>query len=188
MPAFTLGRLAKLYGFHRSSVYEAVAKGRVSAGFDGNGQRVIDLAEAIRVWGEPQANPTAKPDTATAATGQKARHPTDSPAVLPVLLEELRLLREGQEAAHLENKLLREDLAALREELAGLRVALLEHKPEGIEEGAKRAAEVPAESGKRRTRKAAKGQPPEKEAAHSSDTGQPEKGKAKSFADLLEML
>lgn len=185
MPAFTLGRLAKLYGFHRSSVYEAVAKGRVSAGFDRNGQRVIDLSEALRVWGEPPTNPTPQPDTNGDPT---ARHPTPPPVTLAALLEELRQMRAEQQAEREENRRLREDLAAVREEVAGLRVALLEHKPEGIEEGERRAAEVPAESGKRRTRKAAKGQPPEKEAAHSSDTGQPEKGKAKSFADLLEML
>lgn len=63
MPAFTLGRLAKLYGMHRSTVYEAVEKGRVSAGLDGKGQKVIDLSEAIRVWGEPPTGQTAKPDT-----------------------------------------------------------------------------------------------------------------------------
>ena len=108
MPAFTLGRLAKLYGFHRSSVYEAVAKGRVSAGFDGNGQRVIDLSEAIRVWGEPPTSPTAKPDTRHSASVADQTHPTDA---LQPLLEELRLLRE--------------EVAGLRAELR-----LIEHKPD----------------------------------------------------------
>ena len=185
MPAFTLGRLAKLYGFHRSSVYEAVDKGRVSAGRDLNGQRVIDLSEAIRVWGEPPTNPTPQPDT---PAGPDTRHPTPQPGIMSELLEEVRRLREGQEADREENRRLHEAVAVLREALAGLRVALLEHKPAGIEEGERRAAEVPAEGRAGRTRKAAKGQAPEKEAAHSSDTGQPEKGKAKSFADLLEML
>lgn len=185
MPAFTLGRLAKLYGFHRSSVYEAVDKGRVSAGRDLNGQRVIDLSEAIRVWGEPPTNPTPQPDTNGDPT---ARHPTPPPGIMSELLEELRQMRAEQQAEREENRRLREDLAAMREEVAGLRVALLEHKPEGIEERARQAAEVPAEDRAGRTRTTAKGQAPEKEAAHSSDTGQPEKGKAKSFADLLEML
>lgn len=111
MPAFTLGRIAKLYGLHRSSVYEAVAKGRVSAGFDGNGQKVIDLSEAIRVWGEPPSNQTAKPDTRHQPSGDQARpdaHPTDT---LQPLLDELRLLRE--------------EVAQLRQSLL-----LLEHRPE----------------------------------------------------------
>ncbi|NYS62596.1 hypothetical protein [Vreelandella salicampi] len=61
--------MAKLYGLHRSTLYEAVAKGRVSAGHDTKGQRVIDLSEMIRVYGEPPSDtrhptptrPTAKP-------------------------------------------------------------------------------------------------------------------------------
>ncbi|WP_051035542.1 hypothetical protein [Stutzerimonas stutzeri] len=107
MPAFTLGRLAKLYGMHRSTVYEAVEKGRVSAGLDGKGQKVIDLSEAIRVWGEPPTDPTAKPDTRQPAPVADPTHPTDA---LQPLLEELRLLRE--------------ELAGLRAELR-----LIEHKP-----------------------------------------------------------
>lgn len=108
MPAFTLGRIAKLYGLHRSTVYEAVAKGRVSAGLDRNGQRVVELAEAIRVWGEPPGRPTPKPDTRHPA---EQAHPTPLPDSLGPLLEELRLLRE--------------EVAGLRAELR-----LLEHRPQ----------------------------------------------------------
>jgi hypothetical protein len=107
MPAFTLGRLAKLYGMHRSTVYEAVEKGRVSAGLDGKGQKVIDLSEAIRVWGEPPTDQTAKPDTRHPAP---MADPTPPPDTLAPLLEELRLLRE--------------EVAGLRAELR-----LIEHKP-----------------------------------------------------------
>lgn len=53
MPEMTIGRMAQLYGLHRSSLYEAVSKGRVTAGFNGKGQRVVDLSEMIRVYGEP---------------------------------------------------------------------------------------------------------------------------------------
>ncbi len=104
MPAFTLGRLAKLYGMHRSTLYEAVAKGRVSAGVDGKGQRVIDLAEMIRRYGEPpgssRQNPT--PDAETSGVLQDA--------ALQPLLDELRLLRE--------------EVAQLRQALL-----LIEHRP-----------------------------------------------------------
>lgn len=108
MPAFTLGRLAKLYGMHRSTVYEAVEKGRVSAGLDGKGQKVIDLSEAIRVWGEPPTDQTVKPDTRQPAPVADPTYPTDA---LQPLLEELRLLRE--------------EVAGLRAELR-----LIEHKPD----------------------------------------------------------
>ncbi|MDN6337079.1 MAG: hypothetical protein L0J67_10640 [Halomonas sp.] len=57
MAEMTIGRMAKLYGLHRSSLYEAVSKGRVTAGFNGKGQRVIDLSEMIRVYGEPPGQP-----------------------------------------------------------------------------------------------------------------------------------
>lgn len=66
MPEMTIGRMAKLYGLHRSTLYEAVGKGRVSAGFNAKGQRVIDLSEMIRAYGEPPGNarhPTPLPDT-----------------------------------------------------------------------------------------------------------------------------
>lgn len=122
MPAFTLGRLAKLYGMHRSTVYEAVEKGRVSAGLDGKGQKVIDLSEAIRVWGEPPTDQTAKPDTRQPAP---MADPTPSPDTLAPLLEELRLLRE--------------EVAGLRAELR-----LIEHKPGKPPMGEKGGREPPS--------------------------------------------
>lgn len=106
MSKLTLGRMAKLYGLHRSTLYEAVEKGRVSAGFDGKGQRVVDLSEMIRVYGEPPGNPTPKPDTPTPPTDS---HPT--PIGWAEMLAELRLLRE--------------EVAGLRQELR-----LLEHRPD----------------------------------------------------------
>lgn len=72
MQKLTIGRMAKLYGLHRSTLYEAVSKGRVSTGFDGKGQRVIDLSEMIRVYGEPpgqaRQSPTPSPDTSQTPT------------------------------------------------------------------------------------------------------------------------
>lgn len=97
--------MAKLYELHRSTLYEAVSKGRVSAGFDGKGQRVIDLAEMIRVYGEPPGNPTLSPDTSTPTPDS---YPT--PAIWAEMLAELRLLRE--------------EVAGLRQEMR-----LIEHKP-----------------------------------------------------------
>lgn len=106
MSKLTLGRMAKLYGLHRSTLYEAVEKGRVSAGFDGKGQRVVDLSEMIRVYGEPPGNPTPKPDTPTPPTDS---YPT--PIGWAEMVAELRLLRE--------------EVAGLRQEMR-----LLEHRPD----------------------------------------------------------
>ena len=105
MAKLTIGRMANLYGLHRSTLHEAVANGRVTAGFDGKGQKVIDLSEMIRVYGEPPGStrhtPTPSPDTS----------PTPLLDALHPLLEELRLLRE--------------EVRELRETMR-----LLEHKPE----------------------------------------------------------
>lgn len=106
MSKLTIGRMAKLYGLHRSTLHEAVAKGRVNAGHDGKGQRVIDLSEMIRVYGEPSGRPTPAPYTDETPTDT---HPT--PGEWADLLAELRLLRD--------------EVAGLRQELR-----LLEHKPE----------------------------------------------------------
>lgn len=105
MAKLTIGRMANLYGLHRSTLHEAVAKGRVTAGLDGKGQKVIDLSEMIRVYGEPPGStlhsPTPPSDTS----------PTHLFDALHPLLEELRLLRE--------------EVRELRETMR-----LLEHKPE----------------------------------------------------------
>lgn len=106
MSKLTIGRMAKLYGLHRSTLYEAVGKGRVTATPDGKGQQVIDLSEMIRVYGEPTGNPTLLPDTSTPLTDT---NPT--PALWAEMLAELRLLRE--------------EVAGLRQEMR-----LIEHKPE----------------------------------------------------------
>jgi hypothetical protein len=104
MAKLTIGRMAKLYGLHRSTLHEAVAKGRVTAGLDGKGQKVIDLSEMIRVYGEPPGSPTIPP------TPSPDTSPTLSTSALQPLLEELRLLRE--EVRELRNAL-----------------QLIEHKP-----------------------------------------------------------
>lgn len=115
MPTLTIGRMAKLYGLHRSTLHEAVAKGRVTAGLDGKGQRVIDLAEMIRVYGEPTGSPTPAPDTLQASPDT---HPTP-PADLAELI--------AQAVA----KAVAEAVEPLRLEIERLRLepARLEHKP-----------------------------------------------------------
>lgn len=104
MAKLTIGRMANLYGLHRSTLHEAVAKGRVTAGLDGKGQKVIDLSEMIRVYGEPLGQTRHSP------TPQSDTSPTPTIDALHPLLEELRLLRE--------------EVRELRETMR-----LLEHKP-----------------------------------------------------------
>lgn len=106
MPQMTIGRMAKLYGLHRSTLYEAVDKGRVTAAINGKGQKVLDLSEMIRVYGEPPGqkpynlqNPTSKPDDLP-----------DTPSVIEKFDALLEIVKEQ-----------RDELRQLREEVAQLR-------------------------------------------------------------------
>ena len=106
MPQMTIGRMAKLYGLHRSTLYEAIGKGRVTAPVNGKGQKVLDLSEMIRVYGEPPGqefpllqNPTPKTDAIP-----------DTPNVLEKFDALLEIVKEQ-----------RDELRQLREEVAQLR-------------------------------------------------------------------
>lgn len=52
MKKLSVSELAKLYGYSRQAVYAHINKGNLSKGSDG----LIDFAEALRVFGEPQKN------------------------------------------------------------------------------------------------------------------------------------
>lgn len=105
MPKLTIGRMAKLYGLHRSTLYEAVAKGRISCGFDGQGRRVIDLSEMVRVYGEAPHS------------GQPGPTPPDSVQTAP---DNSELLARFDELLRLTERQ-SEQLEALRREVAELR-------------------------------------------------------------------
>lgn len=106
MPQLTIGRMANLYGLHRSTLYEAVDKGRITAAVNGKGQKVLDLSEMIRVYGEPPGqpssplhNPTSQPDDLP-----------DTPNVIEKFDALLEIVKEQ-----------RDELRQLREEVAQLR-------------------------------------------------------------------
>lgn len=123
MAELTVGRMAKLYGMHRSSLYEAVDKGRVSAGQNAKGQKVIDLSEMIRVYG-PVPNDTRHP------TPQK-QTPPDTPDS-SALVDELRALRE--------------EIASLRDEVHQLRRLPPPSTPEAPKTDAHATIEPPADN------------------------------------------
>lgn len=112
MAKLTVGRMAKLYGLHRSTLYEALDKGRISFGFNGHGQRVIDMAEMLRVYGEPPSS-----------TRQQAQGPPtpDNGALLEQMAELVRVVERQSR-----------QLEALRKEVSELR-ALPPPSPEAPE-------------------------------------------------------
>lgn len=93
--------VAELYGFNRQTVYKRINKGELSKNSDGK----IDLAEAIRVFGEPASR--NKPVTSI--------NPEDTVPSLEVdmLREQVDILRE-----QLRLSMDRERLAKDREEVA----------------------------------------------------------------------
>ncbi len=54
MKKLSVSELAKLYGYSRQAIYAHINKGNLSKGSDG----LIDFAEALRVFGEPQKKDT----------------------------------------------------------------------------------------------------------------------------------
>lgn len=93
----TISEAARLYGKARSTIHRAIASGRLSCSVRGDGVRVIQLAELIRLWGEPKHRP---PETQQDAT------PSES---------------DTQQAMLREMQAMRRELFALREEVAELR-------------------------------------------------------------------
>lgn len=87
----TISQASQLYGKARSTIHRAIASGRLSCTVRGDGVRVIDLAELIRLWGEPTNRPPQTQHDATAETDTTQQALI---AELQALRAELRELRE----------------------------------------------------------------------------------------------
>ena len=88
MPEMNLSQAARLYGKSRMTLHRHCCSGRVTSRVSDDGQRLIDLSELIRAYGEPHNSVT--PDTPTQASQRYTPddHRDDQ------LLEELRALRQ----------------------------------------------------------------------------------------------
>lgn len=124
MPELNATQAAKLYGKSRMTIWRYVTSGKLSSRVGGDGQRLIDLSELIRVFGEP--NRAVTPVTVTSATGDTGAV-TLSDTAISELLAELRLLRE-------EVKELRQAFLLIEQQ----KLRLLEHKPEPARTRAKK--------------------------------------------------
>lgn len=87
----TISQAAQLYGKARSTIHRAIEAGRLSCTVRGDGVRVIDLAELIRLWGEPTNRP---PETQQNAIAQDDPTQQALIAELRALRNEVRGLRE----------------------------------------------------------------------------------------------
>lgn len=100
MPEFNLSQAARLYGKSRMTLHRHCDVGRLSSRLSEDGQRLIDLSELIRAYGEPPSHKT--PKTPLKPPRRYTQHERDT-----LLLNELQALRD--------------QVAALQQEVSELR-------------------------------------------------------------------
>lgn len=118
----TITQAAQLYGKARSTIHRAIEAGRLSCTIRGDGVRLIDLAELIRLWGEPTNRPPQ--------TQQNAIEETEG----------------TQQALIAELKALRAEIASLRDEVHQLRRLPPPSTPEAPKTDAHATIEPPADN------------------------------------------
>ena len=118
MKALSVIELAKLYGMNRQSIYKRINKGDLSKNSDGK----IDLAEAIRVFGEPSQR-SAQNVTLQSQETQKS-------AEVDVLRQQVDMLQKQLELAQEREQFQREELKAKNEQIESLQRLLGAPKPQ----------------------------------------------------------
>lgn len=92
MPELNLSQAARLYGKSRMTLHRHCGSGRVTSRLSDDGQRLIDLSELIRAYGEPPHGVT--PDTPPDASQRDSLGDTPKSERDELLLRELQALRE----------------------------------------------------------------------------------------------
>lgn len=102
MKALSVIELSKLYGMTRQAVYKQVNKGNLTKNSDGK----IDLAEAIRVFGEPSQHVNRSPTTVTPKLSE-----------VYLLEQQVNMLQKQLEEAKELDRFHREELKAKNDQL-----------------------------------------------------------------------
>lgn len=118
MKALSVIELAKLYGMNRQSIYKRINKGDLSKNSDGK----IDLAEAIRVFGEPSQRSTQNVTLQSQATQKSAE--------LDMMRQQVDILKKQLELAQEREQFQREELKAKNEQIESLQRLLGAPKPQ----------------------------------------------------------
>ncbi len=92
MPELNLSQAARLYGKSRMTLHRHCRSGRVTSRVSDDGQRLIDLSELIRAYGEPPNRVT--PDTPPEASQRYTPGDTPQGTRDDLLLREIQALRE----------------------------------------------------------------------------------------------
>jgi len=112
MKALSVIELAKLYGLNRQSIYKRINKGDISKNSDGK----IDLAEAIRVFGEPSQRKTENVTLHSQATQKSAE--------VDILKQQVDMLQKQLELAQEREVFQREQLQAKDQQIYSLQLLL----------------------------------------------------------------
>lgn len=92
MPELNASEAARLYGKSRMTIHRHCRSGRVTSRISHDGQRLIDLSELIRAYGEPPTPVT--PDTPHQASQRYTPRDTHHNERDDLLLRELQALRK----------------------------------------------------------------------------------------------
>lgn len=98
MPQFTIAGAARAAGVGRATIQRALKSGRLSATTNEQGERVIDLAELLRVFGPLKGNEPVEQIASSIAS--QLDTPTEQPAnsiLIEVLREQLRKAEEREQ-------------------------------------------------------------------------------------------
>ncbi|MGQ8302825.1 plasmid replication DNA-binding protein, partial [Acinetobacter baumannii] len=102
MKSLSVIELSNLYGITRQAIYKQINKGNLSKNSDGK----IDLAEAIRVFGEPSRNVNSSQTTETRKLSE-----------VHLLEQQVYMLQKQLEQAHEREQFQREELKAKNDQL-----------------------------------------------------------------------
>lgn len=122
MKALSVIELAKLYGMNRQSIYKRINKGDLTKNSDGK----IDVAEAIRVFGEPSQRSNQNVTLQSKAT----QNETES----YVLRQQVDMLQKQLELAQEREQFQREQLQAKDDQIFSLQLLLGAPKPQQAEQ------------------------------------------------------
>ncbi len=122
MKALSVIELSKLYGMTRQAVYKQVNKGNLTKNSDGK----IDLAEAIRVFGEPSQRVNSKQTT----TIQKLSEVHMLEQQVHMLQKQLELAQDREQFQREELKAKNDQLNAKDEQMESLQRLLGAPKPQ----------------------------------------------------------
>ncbi len=115
MKALSVIELSKLYGMTRQAVYKQVNKGNLTKNSDGK----IDLAEAIRVFGEPSQRVNSQQTTDTQKLSE-----------VHMLEQQVDMLQKQLNLAQEREQFQREELKAKNEQIESLQRLLGAPKPQ----------------------------------------------------------